>query len=161
MSHRFPWIRRHYAGFTLLEMLVVLVLAAMTVALVGGGAQSFMDRARYHQAIRDITTQLNQARALGLQEAKAITVVYQSETRQLIVDGRPQIDIPASLQVSWESVERRPKNDAAAGELIFVFNADGGARGGKFSVSRGGQGVVFRVNWLLGTIEQAPGVTPS
>lgn len=37
-------VRRMHSGFTLLELLVVLVLAAITVAVVGGSAQSYMDR---------------------------------------------------------------------------------------------------------------------
>ena len=41
-------------GFTLLELLVVMVLGAMAVGVVGGSAQSFMERAQYHQAVRDV-----------------------------------------------------------------------------------------------------------
>ena len=56
--------RSRLAGFTLLELLVVLVLAGISAAVVGGGAQSFMDRARYHQTVRDVASRLSQARAL-------------------------------------------------------------------------------------------------
>ena len=51
-----------HRGFTLLELLVVLVLAAITVAVVGGSAQADMERARYHQAVRDVSSLLVQAR---------------------------------------------------------------------------------------------------
>ncbi|MBS0610817.1 MAG: type II secretion system protein GspH, partial [Proteobacteria bacterium] len=37
---------------------------------------------------------------------------------------------------------------------LFVFNSEGGARGGQIQVSRGAQGVLFHVNWLLGTVQQ-------
>ena len=46
------------SGFTLLELLVVLVLAAVAVTIVGGSAQSFMARAQYHQAVREVASQL-------------------------------------------------------------------------------------------------------
>lgn len=155
MSHHSAEIRRKSAGFTLLELLVVLVVAAIATAVVGGGAQSYMERARYHQTVRDVATQLNQARALCLQEGRPVVVAYRPEMRQIVVDGRLSIEIPESLLVQWEPAERRSKDAPMAGEPVFIFNADGGARGGRLAVLRGQHGVVFRVNWLLGTIEQA------
>ena len=134
-----PGVRLKNTGFTLLELLVVLVLAAITVSVVGGGAQSFMERARYHQTVRDVATHLKQARTLCIQNA-----------------ANP---IVAVLQ--WDAAERRPKDASGAGEILFVFNADGGARGGRLAVLRGGQGVVFHVNWLFGTVEQATVVAGS
>lgn len=150
-----PGVRLRNTGFTLLELLVVLVLAAITASVVGGGAQSFMERARYHQAVRDVATQLNQARALCIQEGRAVVVAYEPQNRQLSVDGKPSMAIPASLEVEWSPAERPTKDAPAVGEALFVFNPDGGARGGRLAVLRGGLGVVFRVNWLFGTIEQA------
>lgn len=145
-------------GFTLIEMLVVLVVAAIAVSVVGAGGQSFMERSRYHQTVRDIASQLNQARALSVQEGRPVVVTYQPEARKLLVDGRLYIDIPASLGVQWDVIERRARAGPDFGLPIFVFNADGGARGGRLVVSRGGRGVVFRVNWLLGAIEQTASV---
>lgn len=145
-------------GFTLLEMLVVLVLAAITVAVVGAGGQAYMDRSRYTQAVRDVSSQLNKARALSVQQGRSVTVTYQPEIRRLVVDGQPALEVPGALVVQWEAIERNArtgKNETAAGEPIFVFNSDGGARGGRLAVLRGGQGVSFRVNWLLGTVEQS------
>lgn len=149
-------------GFTLLELLVVLVVAAIAVTVVGVGGQSFMERSRYHQTVRDIASQLNQARALSIREGRAVAVTYQPEVRKLTIDERLYLDIPASLLVQWEAAERGNQVVAgAAGTVIFVFNADGGARGGRLAVLRGGQGVTFRVNWLLGTVEQAIAVAQS
>ena len=156
-----PGVRLKNTGFTLLELLVVLVLAAITVSVVGGGAQSFMERARYHQTVRDVATHLKQARTLCIQEGRPVAVTYDPSTRQLKVDGHSPMDFPAPLAVEWDAAERRPKDASGAGEILFVFNADGGARGGRLAVLRGGQGVVFRVNWLFGTVEQATVVAGS
>lgn len=142
------------AGFTLLELLVVLVLAGISAAVVGGGAQSFMDRARYHQTVRDVASRLSQARALCVQQGRPITVAYEPQARQMLVQGQPPLVIPPSLDVQWQPLPHDPKAAPAPGQAVFVFNADGGAQGGQFSVARGGQGVQFRVSWLLGTVEQ-------
>lgn len=164
MSRLFLAPARHTWGFTLLEMLVVLVLAAITVSVVGAGGQAYMDRSRYNQTVRDVSSQLNKARALSVQEGRSVTVTYQPEVRRLVVDGRLSLEVPGSLVVQWEAISRNPgsrKDAPAAGEPIFVFNSDGGARGGRLAVLRGGRGVTFRVNWLLGTVEQSMAVAQS
>lgn len=148
-------------GFTLLELLVVLVVAAIAVSVVGVGGQSFMERSRYHQTVRDVASQLQQARALSVREGRSVAVTYQPEIRKLLIDGRLYLDIPATLLVQWDAIERSTKAASGPGVPLFVFNADGGARGGRLAVLRGGNGVVFRVNWLLGTVEQAAAVAPS
>ena len=149
-------------GFTLLELLVVLVVAATAVSVVGVGGQSFMERSRYHQTVRDIANQLQQARALSVREGRSVVVTYQPEVRKLLIDGRLYLDIPSALQVQCDALERGSTGvTSGMGVPVFVFNLDGGARGGRLAVLRGGQGVAFRVNWLLGTVEQAAAVAPS
>jgi general secretion pathway protein H len=146
--------RRRPSGFTLLELLVVLVLAGISVAVVGGGAQAFMERARYHQTVRDVASRLGQARALCVQQGRHVTVAYDPQARQLLVQEQPPLPIPPSLDVKWQPLPPGPRASGGPGEPVFVFNPDGGARGGQFAVLRGGQGVGFRVSWLLGTVEQ-------
>ena len=153
-----PWGR--HRGFTLLELLVVLVLAGIAVAVVGGSAQAYMERARYHQTVRDLASQLGRARALCVQQGRQIVVSYAPQNRQLSIDGQSVLDIPASLSVRWEGLAQAPQQQNAAGQPVFVFNAEGGARGGQIQVSRGAQGVLFSVNWLLGTVQQTVGAAP-
>ena len=142
------------SGFTLLELLVVLALAAVAVTIVGGSAQSFMARAQYHQAVREVASQLGQARSLCVQEGRTVVVSYEPQARQLTIDGQHPVRVPDAVGVSWNAVEQQQPGQT--GQIIFVFNADGGARGGLLTISRAAQGTTFRVNWLLGTVEQAP-----
>ena len=90
-----------------------------------------------------------------------MVVTYQPEIRKLLIDGRLYLDIPAALLVQWDAIARSAGVASGPGVPVFVFNADGGAQGGRLAVLRGGQGVAFRVNWLLGTVEQDAAVAPS
>ena len=144
------------AGFTLLELIVVLAVAAIAVSVVGGGAQAYLERARYQQTVRELASQLSQARALSMDTGKPVWVSYVPQTRQLKAGDAILLEAPESVTVQWQALRSTRATGAPAGaEPIFVFNPEGGARGGMVAVSRAGRGVEFRVNWLLGTIEQS------
>lgn len=158
MPHR----HRAGAGFTLLELLVVLAVAAIAVTVVGVGVQTYLDRARYQQTVRDLASQLRQARALSMDAGEPVLVSWRPQTRQVLVGAAPALDVPDSVVVHWQAVAPAPRPvGPAGGEAIFLFDANGGARGGQIEISRGGLGVRFQVNWLLGTIEQAAVSVPS
>jgi general secretion pathway protein H len=145
--------RSHAAGFTLLELLVVLAVAAIAVSVVVGGAQAYLERARYQAAVRDVTSQLKHARAISLDQGQPVVVTYQPQLHRLSAGDITLVDFPPALQVSWKRVDDAPGAGTSGVEPIFVFSPDGFARGGQLAVTRAGRGVQFGVNWLLGTIE--------
>lgn len=147
--------RRRARGFTLLELLVVLGLAALMVSVVGGGAQAYLERANYQQAVREVASQLKQARVLSLETGQPVIVSYHAPTRSLRVGAATAVALPQSVDVSWQPVDGVRQWDTEQGDPLFVFNADGFARGGQLTVLRSGRGVAFGVNWLLGSVEQA------
>lgn len=139
-------------GFTLLELLVVMFLASMTVALVGAGASSFMERSQYHQSIQEVTSALNTSRALAVREGRTVLITFDPIARVLSHASFFRYTIPTHLDVRWAEIEGASKD--AAMPVVFVFNPDGSGYGSRFEVLRGGRGVSFRLNWLLGTVEQ-------
>lgn len=153
-------LKRH-AGFTLLELLVVLVLASIGISVVGVGAQSIMDRSKYHQALREVKSLLNAAHSKAVRDGHEVIVAFNPAGRVLAIEGYRSIQVPSALVVEWEAAANRPAQSPAGFFSLFVFNADGSGHGGRFSVLRGGRGVAFRLNWLLGTVEQAEALAKS
>ncbi len=148
-------LRPHTAGFTLLELLVVLGVAAIAVAVVGGGAQAYLERARYQAAVRDVTSQLKHARAVSIDKGVPVVVTYQPQLHRLSAGDVTLVELPPALEVRWQRVDGAPGAGASGVEPIFVFSPDGFTRGGQLAVMRSGRGVQFGVNWLLGTVESA------
>ena len=146
---------RRAGGFTLLELLVVLSIAAIAVTVVGGGAQAYLDRARYQAAVRDVTSQLKQARAVSIDRGAPVVVTYQPQLHRLSAGDVTLVNLPAALEVRWQRVDDALGVGVSGVEPIFVFSPDGFARGGQLAVMRAGRGVQFGVNWLLGTVESA------
>ena len=143
------------AGFTLLELIVVLAVAAIAVSVVGGGAQAYLERARYQKAVRDVTSQLKHARAVSIDQGQSVVVTYQPQLHRLSAGDLTLVDLPPALEVRWTRVAGAPGAGISGVEPIFVFSPDGYARGGELAVLRAGRGVQFGVNWLLGTVESS------
>lgn len=146
-------MRQAAAGFTLLELLVVLALAALTITVASIGGRGFVERARYQQTVRDVSSELRQARRHSVDADATILVRWDPRERALQTDGT-SLHIPDALDVRWEALDGLA-DDGSGAPVIFAFDPQAGARGGRFALLRAGRGVLFEVNWLLGRVEQS------
>lgn len=138
-------------GFTLLELLVVLALLAMTYALI---PPMF--------SIGGSTTELKSAArqvAAGLRNARSQAIVSRSEAAMTInVESR-------TFQISGDARSRRLPRDAqigvftAQGEVFgenrasIRFYPDGSSTGGRVSLAVGERKFLVDVDWLTGQVE--------
>lgn len=115
------------AGFTLIEMLVVIAVMAAILLLI-------TQYGRPHSAALDV-------RAAGDEVAQAMRAARASA----IAEGRairftlPPLPAQVSAQVQ-----------APPGGIVFA--ADGSATGGQVSLSEGGQHLTLRADWLTGAV---------
>jgi general secretion pathway protein H len=142
---------RRVRGFTLLEMLLVIVLIAaisvLTIGLLGVGSSG----SRLRSAAHTIATELRYTRAQAL-----ITGVPQRFAMDL--DKRTWTTsthhgtLPSSLQVSFDGVRQE---QAGARDAAIRFFPDGSATGGRISLRTQGVGWRVDVRWLTGEVTQA------
>jgi len=146
-------------GFTLLELLVVLGIAALALTVVGVRGEAVLERSRYHQAVRDVAALLNAGRTKALLQGHDVAVRFDPSGPTLAFGQEPdqRVDIPSFLTVTSSAADGGP---GVAADPLFVFRGDGSAHGGELSVLRGDSGVKFRINWALGSVEQLPAVGP-
>lgn len=133
-------------GFTLLELLVTLAIAALVLSVISSGSSGITNRSQYLQALRDVNTLLKAGKTTALQTGSEVRVTFEPEARILSFGNGPRqrVVLPAFVQL------RLP----AEADPLFVFRADGTAYGGFFTILYGSAGVVFRLNWALGYVEQ-------
>lgn len=132
-----------------------MVLGALTVAVVGVGTQSIMDRSQFHEAIRGVNALLHAARAQAVRDGARVEVTFNPATRLIRTSAQQELVIPASVDVRWGPGEAGSvgRKDAAS-PVLFTFAPDGSGHGGHLDLLRVGRGVAFRINWLLGSVEQ-------
>jgi general secretion pathway protein H len=147
--------RRITAGFSLLEMILVMALIAaaslLAVAAFGGGMQGMKLRA----GAKDVAAQMRFARAVAISTGQPQDVIIDPGARQ------------------WQGAKGRSGNLPAVGEVIFTgaratqfepeeknagkgtvrFFPDGAATGGRVRLLANGGGWDVDVGWLTGEVQ--------
>lgn len=143
------------AGFTLIELIVAISIAAL---LMGGLAVSyprFHEAMAYRSTVRGMLAGLYSARNEALRRGRPVVFQVDMAQRTYSVGDRPVGHIPEELDVRLLVGERKFDE----GDRGYIrFQPDGSATGGSITVLRrtSGQGIRLRVDWLLGRISQEP-----
>jgi general secretion pathway protein H len=136
------------SGFTLLEMLVAITIAAIVLGVSAPAMQRLYKSSQYHGAVNDVVTKLTSARYLAIRSGGNEDVLINPESREIIL-GENITTLPKSLQMevlgSWEL------NTDGAG--VIRFYPDGGSSGGFVNLTQeNGMSVQVQVDWLLGRV---------
>ena len=75
---------RSRAGFTLLEIMTVLVIAGIVAGLAAPRLSGFLDRQKETQAINRVATDLSTARMMAIRSGNRVSVVRHSSTQYSI-----------------------------------------------------------------------------
>ncbi len=146
-------------GFTLLEMLVVIVLiAAITGLAVGvlGVGKSGRD---LRGAARTLATELRFTRVQAMTTGRSQTLDLDLDTRHWsAAHDKHHGEIPASLQVRFDGVRQEQRSQRSAAIRFFP---DGSSTGGRISLRTGDAGIRVDVRWLTGEVTQAALADPS
>jgi general secretion pathway protein H len=133
------------AGFTLVEMLVVLVILALVVALVPPLLAGGEARLQLAASAREIAASLRETRSLAIREGRSEAFIVDGAGRFRAGAG-PARRLPQGLLLSITGVA-----DVRARAAIRFF-ADGSSTGGRLILLRGERRSDVTVDWLTGRI---------
>ena len=148
------------AGFTLLELLVVLAIAGMLVALVPAAVSAVVPGAKARTAAFDMASTLRDARNLAISQSTPVDVVFEPESASYAIAGSPPSVLPRGMAlVIQERSGYVSETRRVAGHSLFDreepvtlrFYPDGSSSG--LDVRLGpedGGGFVVAVDWLFG-----------
>lgn len=140
-------IKQRSSGFTLLELLVVLVLMALVTGVAVPLLSAAMPGVQLKSAVRDVLAGLRQAReqAILTQKPAALTIDVSKRTIWLS-DRRGEKRLPKDIQITL--VVAGSAEGAQQGS--FVFYPDGSSTGGHVILSLDGSKYRINVDWLTG-----------
>jgi general secretion pathway protein H len=135
-------------GFTLLELMVAIGIAAFVLGLSAPAMQRLYQSTQYHGAVNDVVSLLSAARYSAIRKGGNEDVLINPETRIIRV-GKKERQLPGSLRL--EVLGASELNRDGAG--VIRFYPDGSSSGGFVKLQNdSGSGVQVEVDWLLGRV---------
>jgi general secretion pathway protein H len=132
--------RARQSGFTLLEMIIVLVILGLMLALVAKRGPMHSARLDTEAAAREVAGALRLARGRAIAHDQPVSVVLTPHTYQ--IDGLAQRSVASDVALS--------------GNAMIRFSPDGSSSGGTVFVQTPTSRTTIVVSWLTGSVEVAP-----
>lgn len=138
-------------GFTLAEILVVLVIIGLVLALVPPLLTKGMPSLRLKNAVRDVSSGLRLARTEALRRSTQAVFELDAEARVMRVPAvRRQRPLPDDIAIQMTTVDDEIIDESTA---AFRFFPDGSATGGNILLSVGDLAFRVTVDWLTGRVQ--------
>jgi general secretion pathway protein H len=128
---------RRERGFTLIELIVVLVILGLALSMVLGQGVVRSPTMEFDSAVRQVAGTLRLARSRAIADDRLVPVVFAPRGFQL--------DRDTAIAVSPDIV--------LGGNRLIDFTPDGESSGGQVTLRMGSRQMVIGVDWLTGRVE--------
>ncbi len=141
-----------HRGFSLLELLVVLVLIALMMALVGTSISRSVSNAELRSASRGLLAALRytQTHAIVSHQEQILTIDMENLSYQ--PPDRELVKFPEGIEVSMVTAQSELLSDRVGGIRFFP---DGGSTGGQITVHVQNRQYEINIAWLTGEVHMA------
>jgi general secretion pathway protein H len=137
------------AGFTLVELLVVLAVIALVVAVMPAAISAGQPGAQLRKFAQSLSDDLRELRILALSSNQETLFVLDPESRRyLLLPTRTNKPLPRNLSVKLQS----SRLGTAAHPVDIHFYPDGTSSGGELVLSLGGASRRITASWLTGRV---------
>lgn len=147
---------RRNRGFTLVELMVVMVVIALIMGMVATSLSRSVSAAEARAASRKLVSSLRYTRARAIIDKSEQIFKVDTENRSYQAPGRKQIVLPEGVDVTITTALSEITADDLAGIRFFP---DGGSTGGHIELTVNGREYRVNVAWLTGatSLAQAEG----
>jgi general secretion pathway protein H len=137
------------AGFTLLEMIIVLVILGLVVAIAASRGPARSHGLEVRGTVAAVSEALRGARGRAVAMNRPVLVAVNGERRTIAVQGGPTIKVPAGLDLEAAvGAGGTPTNQLVG----FRFTPDGSSTGARILFDDGNRHIQIGVDWLTGRI---------
>jgi general secretion pathway protein H len=138
-------------GFTLLEVLVVLALLAMTYALIPPMINIGGSTTELKAASRQVAAGLRNARSQAIVSRSETTLTMDVEARNFRLTGNSKLyKLPHQAEIGIFTAQ----GEVMGGNIAAIrFYPDGSSTGGRVTLAMGARKYDVDVDWLTGQVE--------
>jgi general secretion pathway protein H len=134
-------------GFTLVEVMVVMVIAAIALALVGTSISRSISGAEMRTAARKVAASLRYTRTHAILKKSEQVFLVDTELLTYQAPDREPVELPEGMEVELNTARSELTSETAGG---IRFYPDGGSTGGNVRLEANGRIYKINVAWLTG-----------
>jgi general secretion pathway protein H len=149
MTSRVSARARSAAGFTLIEMIVVLAIIGLATALIGFGRTPLSPSTEARAAAQAISGALRSARSEAVMTDRTVWFVLDTAALTYRWGERPAEQLPRDLRLGMMT-SRDQQITESVGRIRF--DPDGGSSGGRVSIVGGNLIWQVGVDWISGRV---------
>ena len=140
----------HQRGFSLIELLVVMVIMGMAYALASPMVFSGVSGTELKASARQVAAGLRKARSDAVAHRREAVLTVDVEGRQFKLSGDPRVyHLPKSVAIKLFTAQSELVNTSSGAIRFFP---DGGSTGGRVSLSSHERNYDVDINWLTGQV---------
>jgi len=144
---------RRNAGFTLLEIIVVLVIGVAIYAVLLGVPMRGTSGAELKAAARTLASGLRQAQTTAMATRRDAVLKVDLESREFLLPGEKEPrKLPGHVDLKLFTAQSEVESERVGG---IRFYPDGSSTGGRITVSAGERKYLVDVDWLTGRVHVA------
>ena len=153
--------RHLYQGFTLIEMMVVVMVVGVLFAVAIPSLSKFNESVSYHDAVRQLVLDIGKARRMSAASGQPVDLLIDTQQRSyLLTKDSKNIDFGTAVRLPEDlTLDVSYARDISPdGRLAAVrFYPQGGASGGEIVLTRpSGGGARLVIDWLMAAVTQQP-----
>lgn len=135
------------AGFTLVEMLVVLAIIALVAAAAAPGLANRYRTTGVEASANEIIARFRASRTLAIASAKPQRIVVDPQAKTIQFDERHTINLAQDVMMVVTTGQETTINER---QTVLTFLPNGSASGLEMDLKQKGHSVRIEVNWLSG-----------
>ncbi|MGB0133168.1 MAG: GspH/FimT family pseudopilin [Dokdonella sp.] len=142
-------IRGRSRGFTMIEMIVVIVLIGIVASVVAFSFARSLDSAKVQAASRDLVAGLRYTRGQAIVKGEQKVLMLDLEKMTWQAPGRSEKELPKDMILRLTTAQKELTSESSGGIRFFP---DGSSTGGNIAVVLGEREWRINVGWLTGEI---------
>lgn len=143
-------------GFTLIELIAVILLVGIATAVVATSFSKSLAGAKIRGASRDLVAALRYTRGQAIVKGEQQVLLLDLDQNAYTAPGRKAVSLPDGMELTLTTAESELTGQNAGG---IRFYPDGSSTGGNIAIHQGQREWRINVAWLTGEIvleEQTP-----